>query len=802
MRVRWLHEITAQDVGTAGGKGANLGEMTRLGFPVPRGFCLVTDAYVEHMRVWGVSDELASWLNRKDWQAVEKAAHASFTTRPFIRETADEVLRAYREMGTPPVAVRSSATAEDMADASFAGQQETLLDVRGDEQLLEAVRLCWASLWSARALDYRARRGMDHLSVAMAVVVQEMVPADSAGVLFTADPTTRRGDQMLVQAVRGLGESVVSGRATGDTYRVARGNGMKVVERSLERQGAPVLTDEVIVELCALGLKLETHFSSPQDIEFALAGRRLELLQSRPITALDDAEPEALPPPDKTNWLQRTISKVSDDRYPVAPKPLDQLFFSVLIDGLSHFLRRVGFSVDAAGEKSLKTQVWRRSFLLPRLWPTWRLVKLPFVTARILSTPWDDWWADSRRRLAEVSQLPPLRELPDAELTARADHILLAWHEAMRKRFAFIFGTFAEVALGALVTLAVGPGKAGRVSRDLLAGIQTRVFDLNEALWELAREAKRDPVIMEDLKADQPRALMSYGAGVAFLHHFNAFLAEYGQREGVTWYLSTPTWRQERQQVWRLLRALVEVSAPPPSVGGERYEAARHLVLSRLRFIPGASRPFRRLVERLRALQAFRENSQFDVLRPLDALQELAAEWGRRLCERGVLPRPSDVFYLTYPEVCAWLGGQAPPPDEARKHLARRRATYRLVNARWQAGRFKTAASGGNQLKGIGASPGVVRAPARIIRGEHQFGLLRPGEVLVCHYTSPSWTSLFASAAAVVTETGSAAAHAAIVAREYGIPAVMNVQGATSRIKDGQELLVDGEAGRVTLGEV
>lgn len=802
MKVRWLSDITKQDIDAAGGKGANLGEMTRLGLPVPRGFCVVTDAYVEHARAWLVADELAPRLDRKDWPAVEKAAHASFTTRPLVGAVADELLRAYREMGSPPVAVRSSATAEDLADASFAGQQETVLDVRGAEPLLDAVRRCWASLWNAQALDYRERRGIDHLSVAMAVVVQEMVPADAAGVLFTADPTTSRADHMLVQAARGLGEALVSGRTTGDTYRVERGNGMKVVERSLERQGAPVLTDEVLGELCAFGLKLESHFSSPQDIEFALSGRGLELLQSRPITGLAEAEPEALPPPDKTNLFQRMISKVSDDRYPLAPKPLDQLFFSVVVDALSHFLRQVGFSVDAASEKELREQTWRRSFLVPRLGLNWRLLRLPFATARTLSTPWDSWWADSRRRLAEVTQLPPPAELADEELLARADRILLVWHETMRRRFAFIFSTFAEGALGALVTLAVGPGKAGRVAGDLMAGVHTRAFELNEALWELAREAKRDPAVMQDLKADHPRAFTAGGAGAAFLRRFDAFIAEYGQREGITWYLSTPTWRRDPQQVWQLLRALVEVSTPTASGGAGRHEAARELVLSRLRFVPGASRLFRWLVERLRALQAFREDSQFDVLRPLDALQALAAEWGRRLTERGLLPRPSDVFYLTYPEVRAWLLGQAPPPDEARKHVARRRATYKVVNAAWQAEKFKTAPSGAKELKGIAASPGVVRARARIIRGEQQFGLLRPGEVLVCPYTSPSWTSLFASAAAVVTETGSAAAHAAIVAREYGIPAVMNVQGATSRIRDGQELLVDGNAGRIMLGEV
>lgn len=255
--------------------------------------------------------------------------------------------------------------------------------------------------------------------------------------------------------------------------------------------------------------------------------------------------------------------------------------------------------------------------------------------------------------------------------------------------------------------------------------------------------------------------------------------------------------------MWGLLRGLLDATEPPSEQAGyKRYEAAVEEVTRAIRFVPGLSDTFRGTLERLRKAIVFRERSHYDLARVFSAMQAIVAEIARRLHERGQLPSPDDIFYLTEAEIRAWLHEGVPPLAEVKKLVQRRRATYGVVNGKWQKRAFGAGAegaSGGDELRGTGASSGVVRGRARVIRDEREFGRLLPGEILVCRYTNPAWTPLFTLAAGVVTDTGGAASHAAIVAREYGLPAVLGAPGATTRITDGQEILVDGTEGRVLL---
>jgi phosphohistidine swiveling domain-containing protein len=797
MGILQLDERTQAPEGLVGGKAANLLELIRLGMPVPAGMILTAAAYQEQAGRCGLTEKVLPFIEKRDWKEVEQAARAAVAACPLDRSLHIDLLHEYRRMGSPAVAVRSSATCEDQAEASFAGQFETLLNVRGEEELVRAIRTCWASLWNRRALSYRHRRGIDHFSVQMAVVIQEMVPAEAAGVLFTLDPVTGR-DEIRVEIAPGLGEALVSGIVAGEVYQVDRG--------SLQRTGGEgdrgLLDAGLLADLCRLALAVEEHFGCPQDIEFAVVGGDLHLLQARPMTSLAEAPIEPLPPPGRPSYLDRMIKPFVDERYAMAPRPLDNMVFRLLVGGHIYAFRELGGIIRLEDYAAFRGKIWWQAYRLPPVGRLWIGLLRDFPSQiRKLDTDWQAWWENGpRQAVLAVSQPVDLAAMHDDELLARAERILETWEKPLHQRLSAASALRADGWLKLLVTVAAGPRRRNGIMAGLMTGLENPTFELNEELWQLSRLVRQDKKVLAMVLAGTPEGLASFPEGQKFLERFEQFLEKYGHREGTCWYITTPTWRQDPRQVWRLLASLVDSEQRPgnPEENRARRLADLALVEKRLRFVPGLLLLFRWLLVRLCRLNTFRECSHFDLTRPLDALQQIAAEWGRRLAGRGVLETEDDVGYLTYEEIREWLRGHHPSPEEARALVGRRRATYKIVNARWQAERFGDKAKG-RALKGNAASPGVARGRARIIRGEHEFGKLQMGDVLVSSYTTPAWTPLFAAAAAVVTETGNVSSHAAIVAREYGIPAVMAVPGATRALKDGQEILVDGSRGVVNV---
>ncbi|MDN5859580.1 MAG: hypothetical protein L0H84_13260, partial [Pseudonocardia sp.] len=372
--IRDLAELGRADVAVAGGKGANLGELVRGGFPVPPGFVLTTAAYREFVDVTGIGARLLELAAYADTEVAAGKIRALVESAPVPEAMAKEITSAAAELGAGPFAVRSSATAEDLAEASFAGQQDTYLNVPAGG-LLDAVRRCWASLWTARALAYRARLGIAPSEVALAVVVQRMVPADAAGVLFTANPTNGRRGETVVSAAWGLGESVVSGAVTTDdvvvdpaaarvlsrstadkaVITVATADGTREEELTGQRRRAAVLDDAAVLELAGLGAAIAAHFGAPQDIEWARADGAFAIVQSRPITALPEPEgpvPSEWPVPDGALYVRASIVEQ-------LPDPLTPLFAELVNPSVSRTLpalmREFLGDVVRAGEITLPT---------------------------------------------------------------------------------------------------------------------------------------------------------------------------------------------------------------------------------------------------------------------------------------------------------------------------------------------------------------------------------------------------------------------------------------------------------------
>jgi phosphohistidine swiveling domain-containing protein len=806
------------DLALAGGKGANLGELVRGGFPVPDAVVVSTAAYASVVESNGLAATIEAGLRGGDGAAGIRAAFENAIVPDGLRA---EIVEAYTVLGGGPVAVRSSATAEDLPGAAFAGQQDTFLNVVGEVALLQAVRRCWGSLWTDRAIAYRARRGVDQTSVRMAVVVQQMVPAEHAGVVFTANPVTGARDEVVIDASTGLGEAVVSGSVTPDHYVVDAGGAIRqhtlgrreVVIRGVDGGGTarttdePVdaLSDEVVVELARLGRAVAGHLGRPQDIEWVRADGQVRLVQTRPMTALP-------PPPLRLGRIRRRLGRQLLDYFTDRPYPLDVSAW--IQPGIGRLVERMlaeipGLRLDMSDVLPEVDGVVDQ-FVPPLPLPTRAMLTAPArLAGRIRRFTPAAWERDPRfhRFQREVRDLRAvdLTELTWTDLTAVARRALAATDLVTDLRVDYLPRVGHDLLRLHLLQVVLG---LRALSGQLTLGTRTRTEDANRALEVLAAQVRHDPALRDAFAELDGAALLQRVTGDPACGAFSAalreFLAEYGHRETTSPLLvSAPTWADAPTTVLALVSVLA-AGAPRPSGPGPAAAAEDRLVGHPLVRRTGTAEGARRVVAAARAGIAFREDSHFHVTAVLPVLRRVAMEAGGRLAAVGVLARPEDVFHLRLEELehCTDPPRLAPDDADRLRTLVRVRSARRaeLAGAPMisRATLFpQSDVSTTALLRGVAASSGRVTGPVRVVGGPAEFGTLRDGEVLVCPYTNPAWTPLFQRAIAVVVDSGGSGSHAAIVAREYGIPAVMATGTATTVLADGQWVTVDGDAGLV-----
>jgi rifampicin phosphotransferase len=802
-----LGDLGRDDVATAGGKAANLGELVRAGFPVPNGFVVTTEAYATAIQPLD--------LNIPERIAAGEAAsiRADIEGAPMPAELRTEIANAYAALGTVPVAVRSSATAEDLPGAAFAGQQDTYLNVVGEAALIDAVRRCWGSLWTERAIAYRSRMKIDSGDVRIAVVVQPMINAEVAGVMFTADPVSGDREAIVVDASSGLGEAVVSGLVTPDHY-VLDGRGSirdyrlgrrEVIVSSVpgggvaNQPGAPDrierLPDTVLADLARLGIEVAKHFGRPQDIEWAYAEGRVWLLQARPMTALP-------PPPLKLNAVQRRLGSILLDYLPVRPYPIDMSTWvpygpAGLMAGVTG-----RFGIRDAFEGFLPEDEYG---VVDRFVPV-----APRPTVGVLCAPWRIATLAYRHDPRHWTDDPRFTDFLDrAHNLAAQDLRTMPWPrlKAMPRQALDLIKPIGELRIDylprtglALVRLFLALRLLGRSAlfADLVIS-PTRTTDGNRALEVLAGLARENERLRDAVNTLDTAALADFPE---FQAQFNAYLAEYGHRETVTPVLVTPPTQGEAPEI---VLALIKVLAaqpprPPQDPDHAMSELLKHPLLAR----PRLRARIEQWVQAARDGGACREDTHFYFLMPLPILRQSLLEMGRRLSEVGVLDEPEDLFHLRLEELEAvddpanlTESGNHELRDAVRTRSARRAELtgVRLIDP---AAVFPRRETGDALITGAPASSGSATGPVRVIREPAEFGRLTSGDVLVCPYTNPAWTTLFQRAAAVVVDSGGPASHAAIVAREYGIPAVMGTGTGTRTLTDGQLVTVDGSTGRVT----
>lgn len=825
-----LHTFGRGDLAYAGGKGANLGALIAAGFDVPPGFVVTTDAYLAAV---AALDE----VNADTVAAVDIPADVDAA-----------LIAAVRALGEGPVAVRSSATAEDLPGATFAGQQDTFLGVIGDDALRDAVRRCWASLWSERAVAYRARLGIPADAVAIAVVVQQMVPADHAGVLFTADPVTGARDRLVIESNPGLGEAVVSGLVTperivvdpsgdivtrtpgrGETIiRSGPGGGTRVEHSSTEAPPAP-LSDPAVGTLARIGGRIAEHFGAPQDIEWAVTGGRVHILQARPLTALP-------PAPIALSRIQRLTGPVLLELLPRRPYPLELTAWTLsigrhvqgMLDGIGGI--RLDFSDIIPAQDGIVQE-----FVPYRPHPTRRT---PSRLARTLAHLHRDprtWRDDPRfgryRAAARALEQQDPRELTWADLLAVPRQAAHASDLVTALRIRFL-----PPAGAAVLRLRLALTLLGRRSlfSDLLFAHRTMTQQANDELAAIAadiraddalarRIAERDGAGSDDADGDGEwldgeRLWETVRAQAPTIRErVDAFLTEFGHREtGSILLAHDPTWGDDPGLVMSLVRVLIG-DAPPPQP--QRFAQARAALLAHpvVRWLRLGDR-LDRAIDAASAAVLVREDSHFELSRTMPAVRRALNEAGRRLADAGVLDAAADVWFLTYAELRATsdpaLAADDPhltandpvaasgDPTALRAAVARRRVGFaQLAGSPLIAPTtlYPDRRAAGATVAGTPGGGGLVEGTVRIIRDATGFGDLRPGEVLVCPATNPAWTPLFARAAAVVVDNGAVASHAAIVAREYGIAAVMGTGNGTTLLHTGDRVRVDGDLGTVHL---
>lgn len=824
-----LNCLLRTDLERAGGKAANLGELVHAGFPVPPGFVVTTAAYDRFVTHSGLLETITHTLHEQQQTLSGAAIRAAFEAAPIPPEVEQDILAAYRQLGPGPVAVRSSATAEDLPEASFAGQQDTFLNVVGAQALLDAVRRCWASLWNDRAMTYRDSQEVDPLTVKLAVVVQRMVPPEAAGVMFTANPVTGARNEIVVDANPGLGEAVVSGLVTPDHFILRRRRWIwQVAERRAGRReviiqprsgggteqvtGAaaaqvPALPDRALQRLARLGAAIQRHFGSPQDVEWAWAGGKPFILQARPITAL------ASPPP-HANRLQRMVASNFAEMLPVRPYPLDldtwapalgsavEPMFGLL--GLDWRLSRMLQEEDGVIVRYLP--------VLPR--PTWKILLIPMqlVSLSLRYNP-VHWQSDAllaaaivRARALEALDLPTLSwEQLLAAVRAAKEIPYFAAGEIRRRYFP---GAALATARLRLLLMLLGHTRQLGV---LLSGVENKTLELNRALEELVRKVRSDPNLVPTFSTHSPEELWSaleqQPSGRAFILDLRAFLDRYGHRETVISTALQPTWKDAPPVVLGLIKSFAAYPPQLPTATPD-WQVARDEILQHplLQAAPLRS-AFLETLAAAQALLQIREDTHFYATLPMPVFRRVFLEFGTRLMRAGVLDTPEDVFHLRLAEL-ERMGSLPPSADQAAELCA---AVVRRKNERARLeGKplfdpqlfSQSVLEGGDVLlRGMSGSPGVAEGPARILRDGSEFDKLIAGDVLVTPFTNPSWTPLFQRAVAVVVDSGSPISHAAIVAREYGIPAVMGTVTGTQTLHDGDWIRVDGSQGIVLRAE-
>lgn len=861
-----FHDIDKTKLAVAGGKGANLGELSSIeGLHVPAGFCITTEAYKKIIEETPAMKELLKQLSLLTVGERDKIVKLSSEIRQVIegaslpQDLQTEITQHLAGFGeNNAYAVRSSATAEDLPTASFAGQQDTYLNVSGKEAILTHIRKCWASLFTERAVTYRLQNGFDHRKVHLAVVVQKMVFPEVAGIMFTADPVTSNRKVVSIDASFGLGEALVSGLVNADTYKVRDG---RVIDKKIstkklavyplpdggthEQALAPVLqnqqamTEEQILNLARIGRQLEAHFGCPQDIEWCVADGSIYIVQSRPITTLypipevNDEDnhvyvsvghqqmmTDAMKPLGLSFFLLTTSAPMVqaggrlfvDVAYNLASPSSRDMIINVLgqsdpliKDALISIMERGDFIKSLPHEEKTPNSGKSKKIMLPEGFRGQFECDPAIVTNLIES---------SQASIEQVKQTIQTKSGTDVfDFILEDLEQLKKWITDPQNLGVIMAAIDASTWINEKMHLWLGEKNAAdTLSQSVLNNI-TSAMGLE--LLDVADVIRPYPEVIAYLQQVKEEGFLEQldklKGGPETRNAIEAYLTKYGMRCAGEIDITKPRWREKPATLIPMILSNLKNFAPNASK--RKFEQGRQEALQkeqelveRLKQLPEGeqkAKETKHMIDLIRTFIGYREYPKYGMINRYFVYKQALLQEAAQLVQAGILREKEDSYYLTF--------------EELREAIRSRKVDYQIISKRQEefqgyekltpprvltsdgevvTGKYKRENLPAEALAGLAVSAGVIEGRARVIVNIADADLAE-GDILVTAFTDPSWTPLFVSIKGLVTEVGGLMTHGAVIAREYGLPAVVGVENATKLIKDGQRIRVNGTEGYV-----
>ena len=865
-----FQEIDKTKLAMTGGKGANLGELSGLkGIQLPEGFCVTTEAYKEIIGNNGEFNSLLDQLSLLKADNRESIGEISAEIRKVIegiaipKEIENEITRHLVQLGEKDgYAVRSSATAEDLPTASFAGQQDTYLNIIGKEAILRNISKCWASLFTDRAVTYRIQNGFDHRKIHLSVVIQKMVFPEAAGIMFTADPVTSNRKVVSIDASFGLGEALVSGLVNADIYKVRDGRiidkkisakklaiyalkeggtGEKKIEAA--RQNMQTLTDEQILRLARMGRTIEAYFSRPQDIEWCLYENKFFIVQSRPITTL-------YPVPEAQDGKKHVYMSFGHQQMMTdAMKPLGLSFFQLLSDeipliqaggrlfiDLAHDLASpagqkivlmAAGKIDPLMDNAIKSLMKRKAFMkslsrgkrafsMGSGYFSWAL---PVQFIKIYRSN-DGSLVQSlmSRNEASIKDLRQMANLSGDELFA----FIMEAHKQLKEAMydpqgmaAIYVGVYAVSWLNEKMEKWLGEKSA---ADSLSKSVATNVTsEMGLALLDVADVVRQYPAVMKYFQHAHDETffedLAKLEGGTVVSQSIGTYLEKYGMRCPGEIDITRPRFSEQPTALVPMLLSNIKNFEPGAhntifEQGLREGKQREQDLLKRLEQLPGGNqkaKKTRKMISRLRNFVGYREYPKYLMIERYWIIKQALLKEAVKLVQKGVIQEKEDIYYLSF--------------EEFREVVRTNRLDYSIITKRKEEydvyekltpprvmtsegevlfGAYDTGNIPQGALAGIPVSSGTIEGRARVVL-KMEDANIEEGDILVTAYTDPSWTPVFVSVKGLVTEVGGVMTHGAVIAREYGLPAVVGVENATRLIKDGQRIRVNGAEGYVEI---